>query len=96
MSRSQEKLGEKWGKKLKKHFLNPLVTVKCEITFFLPPDLKYNLIYSTRQNEDGKKNMNAMRNEAAEQQEGMCLFHSLYFSCSPRIKYEKSSAGSLM
>ena len=57
MSRSQEKIGEKWGGKA---FFEPtLVTVKCEITFF-PPDL----IYSTRQNEDGKKNMNAMRNEA--------------------------------
>ena len=57
MSRSQEKIGEKWGGKA---FFEPtLVTVKCEITFF-PPDL----IYFTRQNEDGKKNMNAMRNEA--------------------------------
>ena len=57
MSRSQEKIGEKWGGKA---FFEPtLVTVKCEITFF-PPDL----IYSTRQNEDGKKNMNAMTNEA--------------------------------
>ena len=86
MSRSQEKIGEKWGGKA---FFEPtLVTVKCEITFF-PPDL----IYSTRQNEDGKKNMNAMRNEAGLSW-GMCLFHSLYFCCSPRIKYEKSTAGS--
>ena len=37
MSRSQEKIGEKWGGKA---FFEPtLVTVKCEITFF-PPDLK--------------------------------------------------------
>ena len=83
MSRSQEKLGEKWGKLKEKHFLNPLVTVKCEITFFLPPDLKYNLIYSTRQNEDGKKNMNAMRNEAAEQQEGCVYFTHFIFPVPP-------------